>query len=179
MLKLDTLSVALIGEGKQFERRKQILLDSGAEKLSAFDTRESHNINFSDFDIVMIVDAPNAESLYRQAKAAKCIVNVEDNKKLCDFYFQTFIQRGDLQISVSTNGKSPATARLIRECLEECYPQNWAERMEEIASKRVEWKDSGSSYDEVNSKTEEYVKSRNWLCQGCTDNEQNEQKVRR
>lgn len=168
MLKLDVLSVALIGEGSQFERRLQILKDSGADKLSAFDTREDNNIDFDEFDIVMIVDAPEAKSLHKQAKAAKCIVNVEDNKPLCDFYFQSFIQRGDLQISVSTNGKSPGTARLIRECLEVCYPENWAEKMEEIASKRVEWKEAGDSFGEVNEKTEEYVKSRNWLCQGCT-----------
>ena len=167
MLKLEELSVALIGEGKQFERRKQILIEAGANKLTA--TNPDADIDFSEFDIVMIVDARNADELHKKAKAAKCIVNVEDNKSLCDFYFQTFIQRGDLQISVSTNGKSPGTARLIRECLEECYPEEWEERLNEIGTKRTEWKAQGDSFDEVNKKTEEYVKSRKWLCKGCKE----------
>ncbi len=169
MLNLEKLSVALIGEGTQFERREEILRKSGASKLKAYNTKNENDIEFAEFDIVMIVDAPKAESLHAQAKAAKCIVNVEDNKPLCDFYFQTFIQRGDLQISVSTNGKSPGTARLIRECLEECYPADWEEKMTEIAAKRVEWKAQGDSFGEVNTKTEDYVKSRKWLCKGCKD----------
>lgn len=167
MLNLEKLSVALIGEGSQFERRERILRESGAKKLKTYDSRLTTKIDFNQFDIVMIVDAPNADELQAAAKAAKCIVNVEDNKPLCDFYFQTFIQRGDLQISVSTNGKSPGTARLIRECLEACYPEDWEERMAEIGAKRVEWKAAGDSFGEVNKKTEEYVKSRNWLCKGC------------
>lgn len=165
MLDLSKLSVALIGEGSQFERRKNLLVESGAEKLSVFNPQD--DIEFEKFDIVMIVDAPNAAELHAQAKAAGCIVNVEDEKQFCDFYFQTFIQRGDLQISVSTNGKSPGTARLIRECLEECYPAEWEQRLEEIAAKRSEWKAQGASYTQVNERTEEYVKSRDWLCKGC------------
>ena len=167
MLNLEKLSVALIGEGKQFERRAEILLDAGAKKLTTSDWRLATNIKFKEFDVIMIVDAPNAEALHKAAKAAGCIVNVEDNKPLCDFYFQTFIQRGDLQISVSTNGKSPGTARMIRECLQECYPEEWEERLEEIATNRQKWKAQGDSFDEVNKKTEEYVKSRDWLCRKC------------
>ena len=169
MLNLEKLSIALIGEGSQFERRKKILEERGAKKLTTFDLRLTTEIDFNQFQIVMIVDAPNAEELHKKAKAAGCIVNVEDNKPLCDFYFQTFIQRGDLQISVSTNGKSPGTARLIRECLQRCYPEEWKERLEEIASKRDSWKQQGDSFDEVNKKTEEYVKSRKWLCKGCKE----------
>jgi len=167
MLDLSKLSVALIGEGSQFERRRKLLIESGAKKLTTFDTQLKTDIEFEKFDIVLIVDAPNGNELHDKAKAARCIVNVEDEKEFCDFYFQTFIQRGDLQISVSTNGKSPATARMIRECLENCYPAEWEQRLEEIAAKRTEWKDAGASYNEVNAKTEEYVKSRDWLCGGC------------
>lgn len=165
MLDLSKLSVALIGSGSQFERRKELLVEAGATKLSSFNPQD--NVEFAKFDVVMIVDAPNAAELHAQAKAAGCIVNVEDEKQFCDFFFQTFVQRGDLQISVSTNGKSPGTARLIRECLEECYPAEWEQRLEEIGAKRSEWKAQGASYAQVNEKTEEYVKSRDWLCKGC------------
>lgn len=164
-LNLEKLSVALIGSGSQFERREQILQQYGAKNLATYAGDEE--IDFEEFDVVMIVDAPNYEGLYKQAKAANCLTNVEDKKEFCDFYFQAGIKRGDLQISVSTGGKSPGTARLIRECLEECYPEEWDERLEEIAQKRQEWKAGGASFDEVNEQTEEYVKSRKWLCREC------------
>jgi len=162
-LNLEKLSIALIGQGKQFERRKKILEEQGAKKLSIISPQPSTKIDFNQFDIVLIVDAKNDEELYKQAKAAKCLVNVEDKKQYCDFYFQTFIQRGDLQISVSTNGKSPGTARLIREKLEKDFGEEWGNRIEEIASKRSEWKKQGDSFDEVNKKTEEYINSQKWL----------------
>ena len=168
MLDLSKLSVALIGSGSQFERRRKLLLDAGATKLTTYDLQHTTQIDFNQFNVVMIVDLDEAttKTLHIEAKAAGCIVNVEDEKEFCDFYFQTFIQRGDLQISVSTNGKSPATARMIRESIETCYPEQWEQRLEEIAAKRGEWKNAGASYDEVNRKTEEYVKSRDWLCKG-------------
>ena len=161
MLNLETLSIALIGEGKQFERRKNLLAEAGATKLTSFNPQDV--IEFGKFDVVMIVDAPNAPELHAKAKAAKCIVNVEDEKEFCDFYFQTFIQRGDLQISVSTNGKSPGTAKLIRQKLEKDFPEIWAERIAEISALRDKWKASGCSYDEVNAKTEQYITEKNWL----------------
>ncbi|MEQ1790510.1 MAG: NAD(P)-dependent oxidoreductase, partial [Rickettsiales bacterium] len=113
-----------------------------------------------EYDVVLIVGLDDAQSanLHKQAKAARCLVNVEDNKDYCDFFFQSFVKRGKLLISVSTGGSSPATAKIVRDKIEETFPPEWEDYMDNIAQKRIEWKAAGKTYDEVNELTKEYMK---------------------
>lgn len=53
-----------------------------------------------------------------EARAAGVLVNVVDRPELCDFIVPSVIRRGDLLISISTGGRSPALARRLREELE-------------------------------------------------------------
>jgi len=48
-------------------------------------------------------------------------VNVADSAEVSDFIVSSFLQRGDLIIAISTNGKSPALARKIKEELQESF----------------------------------------------------------
>ena len=122
-------------------------------------------IIFRNFGVVLIVglDQDTSAKLYKKAKAAGCLVNVEDNKKYCDFFFQSFIKRGDLLLSVSTNGKTPGTAKIIRDKIADLFPEIWGERINKIAQLRVEWKTTGLTYEQVNIKTKEYIRDNNWL----------------
>src|SRR5262249_6847588 len=52
------------------------------------------------------------------AHRAHALVNVVDRPDACDFILPSVLRRGDLQIAVSTGGKSPALAREIRRHLE-------------------------------------------------------------
>ena len=58
------------------------------------------------------------------AKQKKILINVADTPELCDFYLGSIVQKGDLKIAISTNGKSPTFAKRIREMLEEVIPMN-------------------------------------------------------
>lgn len=164
MLNTDTLSILLIGQGKKLHAREAKLRELGAKKLTVLHP-PLPTILFQDFDVVMIVDLDNETSakLHTDAKKAGVLVNVEDKKEFCDFFFQSFVKRGDLLISVSTNGKTPGTAKIIRDKIEELFPEIWGERIDEISAKRTEWKASGKSYDEVNELTKQYIKNNNWL----------------
>lgn len=164
MLSFKTLRFLLIGQGKKLHERKNKLKELGAENLTVL-IPPLPNILFPEFDVVMVVDLDDDTSakIHADAKAAKCLVNVEDKKEFCDFFFQSFVNRGDLLISVSTKGKSPGTAKLIRDRIEELFPETWAARLDEIAKLREEWKNSGLSYDEVNQKTQEYIRKNKWL----------------
>jgi len=140
------------------------LIELGITKLTVFD-KHTTSLPNRKFDIVMIVglDEETSAELYKQAKTMGSLVNVEDNKKYCDFFFQSFIRRGDLLLSVSTKGKSPGTAKVIRDHLDELFPEIWGERIDEIAKLRSEWKDSGATYDEVNEKTKAHIQKNKWL----------------
>lgn len=58
------------------------------------------------------------------AKQKNILINVADTPELCDFYLGSVVQKGDLKIAISTNGKSPTFAKRMREMLEEAIPMN-------------------------------------------------------
>ena len=164
MLNLETLDILLIGEGEKLYAREDKLRDLGIKKLVVIHTPFT-KIKFNNFDVVMIVGLTDDEckNLHTAAKVAGCLVNVEDKKEYCDFFFQSFVKRGKLLISVSTNGASPGTAKIVRDKIEETFPPQWANNIDEIALKRIEWKQTGKSYNEVNELTKAYIEEKNWL----------------
>ena len=59
----------------------------------------------------------------RSLAAAKGIlVNVADTPDACDFYLSSIVQKGDLKVAISTNGKSPTIAKRLKETLNEVLP---------------------------------------------------------
>jgi len=58
------------------------------------------------------------EAVYREADARGILCNAVDDIDHCHFYYGSVVQRGDLQIAISTNGKSPALAQRLRLQLE-------------------------------------------------------------
>lgn len=62
-------------------------------------------------------------------------VNVADMPDECDFYFGSMVERGPLQVMVSTNGKSPRLAHKIRKQLEQDIDELGVEKAIENISK--------------------------------------------
>ncbi len=54
------------------------------------------------------------------------LVNVVDSPKECSFILPSIIRRGDLTISISTGGISPALAKKIRQDLEKAFGAEYA-----------------------------------------------------
>jgi len=61
------------------------------------------------------------------ARRARVLVNVVDRPERCDFILPSVLQRGELQIAVSTGGRCPALAREIRRRLESLFGPEYAE----------------------------------------------------
>ncbi len=49
-------------------------------------------------------------------------MNVADTPELCDFYLGSIVDKGNLKIAISTNGKSPTIAKRMKEQLNELIP---------------------------------------------------------
>jgi len=64
--------------------------------------------------------------VYHEADKRQVLCNAVDDVEHCHFYYGSIVQRGDLQIAVSTNGKSPALAQLLRKELEQQFGPEYA-----------------------------------------------------
>lgn len=62
----------------------------------------------------------------QDAQQIGVLVNVADAPEHCDFQVPAVIQRGDLQLAVSTHGTSPALAAKIRQELDNQYGEEYA-----------------------------------------------------
>lgn len=51
------------------------------------------------------------------------LVNVADDPPKCDFYMGGIVNKGNVKIAISTNGKSPTLAKRLRQFLEELLPE--------------------------------------------------------
>ena len=80
-----------------------------------------------------------------EAKRRGIPVNVIDDPAASTFQVPASIRRGELMLSVSTAGGSPALSRAIRMELEEMYPPAFGVWLERVSSLRVELQESVSS----------------------------------
>ena len=95
------------------------------------------------------------------AHAAGVLVNVEDDPGRSDFHSPSVLHRGDLTVAISTNGKSPALAALLRRVLESRLGPEWAALVAEIGSLRRGWRKAGADPAAIGRWTTE------WAARNC------------
>ncbi|WP_053956643.1 precorrin-2 dehydrogenase/sirohydrochlorin ferrochelatase family protein [Inediibacterium massiliense] len=67
------------------------------------------------------------ELCIKEARKEGVLVNIADHPKECDFFIPAVFHRGDLQVCISTNGKSPMLTKKIKEELKELFPKEYEE----------------------------------------------------
>jgi len=73
--------------------------------------------------VICATDDPGLHRRVRQlAQEYNLLVNVADTPAECDFYLGSIVQKGNLKIAISTNGKSPTIAKRLKETLQETLP---------------------------------------------------------
>jgi len=95
----------------------------------------------SDLDGANIVIASTDDQSVNEQIAADCRarripVNVVDVTPLCEFIVPAIIEKGSIQIAVSTGGKSPALARTLKEDLQRAVGPEYAEVNDVLGSLR-------------------------------------------
>ncbi|GAB3828328.1 TSUP family transporter [Hymenobacter jeollabukensis] len=75
-------------------------------------------------DLVLIATNDRAlnSRIKQEAAGHGLLANVADTPEECDFYLGAIVQKGDLKVAISTNGKSPTVAQRLREVLSEALP---------------------------------------------------------
>ena len=155
--------IGLIGTGEAFARRLHLLTESGVEPMVLDPGAKAAEIVKLRVLFVAGLSGARSAELAAQARAAGVLVNVEDRPELCDLFVPAVVRRGDLLISVSTSGKSPGFAKLVRQWIERQLGARWAERLREAGAHRNEWRHAGLSPAEVSERTAALAAEREWL----------------
>src|ERR1022692_2414236 len=89
-------------------------------------TREFHETHLDGvFLVVTGTDLrPVNHAVAEAARARNILCNSVDDPPDCDFFSPSVVRRGDLQIAISTAGKSPALAQRLRGEIEELLDQS-------------------------------------------------------
>lgn len=91
-------------------------------------------------DILIVIAATLSPTLnreiFQQARLRNVLCNSVDDPENCDFYCPAVVNRGDLQIAISTNGHSPALAQRLRRELEEQFGPEYEVWVEELGLTR-------------------------------------------
>jgi len=140
-LKLHSRRVLVVGGGSIAAQKIPGLLEAGAQvhvvspKLAPqlTDWVRNQQITWSpkpfepaDLDGAFLVVAATSlrdlnADVYHEADQRNILCNAVDDIDHCHFYYGSIVQRGDLQIAISTNGKSPALAQRLRKELEQQF----------------------------------------------------------
>lgn len=178
---LARVRVILVGDGAAAERRLALLDEAGAGMLDIYAPapgpafaaaagarlrrRWPRPAEVARAQLVFVagVAEPAASAIRRAAQAAAVLINVEDDRRRSDFHSAAVFRRGDLTVAVSTNGKSPGLAALMRRMLEARFGPEWEVRLERLAALRQSWREAGAGAAAVGRWTREWVDARGWL----------------
>jgi len=87
--------------------------------------------------VLTAVDDPEASSqIWKLCKERKIAANIADVPPECDFYFGSVHRDGPLQIMVSTNGKGPRLANIIRRSIAANLPANVGDAISKVGKLR-------------------------------------------
>ena len=156
-----SLSIGLAGQGEGLARRAALLAEAGIRPVSIAADAQS----LDGLSVLFVAGLPRNQAvrLARLARSRGILVNVEDVPELCDFHVPAVVRRGDLLLTVSTGGRSPGLARLIREWLERRLGLEWSGRLREVSQAREAWREQGHAPAEVSQRIRSFVSERNWL----------------
>lgn len=160
ILNPDLTRIGLFGAGEALARRLSLLTAAGVEPvhLSPQSPVEGLSVLF-----IAGLEPEASADWARRARAAGVLVNVEDVPELCDFHIPAIVRRGDLLLTVSTRGRSPALARRLREELETQFGPEWQERLEELGALRDRLRADGLRFGDLAERMHAVIDAKGWL----------------
>ena len=180
VLDIKTHAIVLSGRGASLLRQLALLDASGATNVRVFsdDTdslmaaigarltqRLAGESDLKDVKLLFLTGLTESEGapVAEAARAQGILVNSEDQPSLCDFHVPAMLRRGDLLLTVSTNGAVPGLAARLREDLAGRFGPEWAERVDALSIERAKLRAQGTKPAEVRRKLDDIVGTNRWL----------------
>ena len=181
LLDLAKLRVALVGNGPAALKRLALLDVDEARQVTVFADAPSPELaaaagarlrhaapsaaDLAGMHIVFAADLDEgrAAALAATVRALGILLHLEDRPALGNVHAPAQLRRGDLLLTVSTNGRSPGLARRLKRFLEGIFGAEWQERLDGLAALRQNWRESGALPAEIARWTEEWVDRHHWL----------------
>ncbi len=146
-LNIQNRNCLVVGGGGVGTRKVTTLLDCGArvtvvspdptsrlKKLAAEGSIQLKKRSYRSDDVnkmFLVIGATDDENLNRQiskdAERVNILCNIADRPEVCNFILPAIVRRGDLAITISTSGKSPALAKRLRLNLETQFGEEYAD----------------------------------------------------
>ncbi|WP_372752434.1 bifunctional precorrin-2 dehydrogenase/sirohydrochlorin ferrochelatase [Mariniflexile sp.] len=145
-LKLSSLNVLIVGGGNVAEEKLTFLLKSSpdakvtmvapmfregtielAKKGNVKLIKRRYNKKYlkGKHIVIATTDVPTVNvKVHKHCRKRSILVNVADNPPYCDFYMGGIVTKGNVKVAISTNGKSPTTAKRLRQFFEDVIPEN-------------------------------------------------------
>jgi siroheme synthase-like protein len=162
-LVLEGKPVLVVGGGKIADEKLDALLLSGAEVTVVSPTVRPRIADFAaagritlqqrayergDLDGVWLAIAATDDRalnarVVTEARAARILTQAVDDIPYCDFFAVSIVRRGDLQLGISTNGRSPASARWMRERLDADLSAEYGDLLDVLGAVRDDIKARG------------------------------------
>jgi precorrin-2 dehydrogenase / sirohydrochlorin ferrochelatase len=160
--------VLVIGAGRIGVAKAQLLVEAGArvtiltseilaalpEGVHAVVERPYARGDLRDYSLVIAATgSPEVnDSIVDEARDLRVWLNVVDDPARSDFYFTAVHRDGDVVVSVSTEGASPALAQEIRSMIAQRLPSNLGDVATQLRSERAALHVDGASTEGVDWK---------------------------
>lgn len=146
-LDIKNRNCLIVGGGAVATRKVNALLECGARvtvvspdptpqltKLVSEGSITLKNRAYRNDDLTgmfLVIGATDDENLNHQisedAEQAHILCNIADRPEVCNFILPSIVRQGDLVITISTSGKSPALAKHLRQKLETQFGREYAD----------------------------------------------------
>ena len=164
-LDVENRDVLIVGGGEVCARKAATLVEHGARVTVVSPSASRAVAALANEGRVRLIERPYEEAdlagrslvfastddpqvnagVARDCRQRSIPVNVADLPEMCDFTVPAIVERGSIQIAVSTGGKSPALSRRLRESLENMIGPEWSEVNELLGALRAPAKEALST----------------------------------
>lgn len=175
---LDNRKILLVGGGYialekleklvDFSKDITVISKEVSEDFLAFATQhkimmhqqayQTGDINGFDIVIVATDTVTLHKEIYEESRSSRILVNSVDDTAYCDFIFPSYIKRGDLTISISTSGASPALAKRLRVYIEKLIPSKIEHFLQEMKALRTTMPKGKERMQFFEEKTDKFMK---------------------